>query len=186
MKESDLFAKKEALRSHFQKVRNGLPKKRVEGAKKALLHHLTKNLPLDRPTLSFFPIKKEIDLSLFNESLLSNRALLLPRVEEEKIIPYQMSNLEEELERGGRGFFQPIPHLAKQFPIEKIAVVLLPGLAFDRTHHRLGYGKGHYDRFLSTLSPQIKTVALGFKEQLTDKPLPVDPHDQKVDELWLF
>lgn len=43
---------------------------------------------------------------------------------------------------------------------EKIDVVLVPLLAFDKQGHRVGYGKGYYDKFLITCRPDCKKIGL--------------------------
>jgi len=43
---------------------------------------------------------------------------------------------------------------------ELIDIVLVPLLAFDRLGHRVGYGKGFYDRFLKTCRPDCAKVGL--------------------------
>lgn len=45
-------------------------------------------------------------------------------------------------------------------PPEKIDMVLVPLLAFDKNGNRIGYGKGYYDRFLSTCRPYCKKIGL--------------------------
>lgn len=57
-----------------------------------------------------------------------------------------------------------------------VAAVVVPGMAFDRTGHRLGRGAGVYDRFLATLPPTALRVGLVPSNRLVDR-LPVDPHD---------
>ena len=47
-----------------------------------------------------------------------------------------------------------------------IDVVVVPGLAFDRTGHRLGYGGGYYDRFLSHPAAHAFLVGVAFAEQI--------------------
>lgn len=49
-------------------------------------------------------------------------------------------------------------------PVEKIDLVLVPLLAFDVSGHRVGYGKGYYDRFLATCPPTTKRIGLSFFE----------------------
>lgn len=46
--------------------------------------------------------------------------------------------------------------------VEKIDMVLVPLLAFDRQGHRVGYGKGYYDRFLSLCRPATKRIGISF------------------------
>jgi 5-formyltetrahydrofolate cyclo-ligase len=45
-------------------------------------------------------------------------------------------------------------------PVEKIDMVLVPLLAFDRSGHRVGYGKGFYDRFLKTCRTDCLRVGI--------------------------
>lgn len=46
----------------------------------------------------------------------------------------------------------------------KIDVVFVPLLAFDKTGHRIGYGKGFYDKFLASCRPEVVKVGLSFFE----------------------
>lgn len=63
------------------------------------------------------------------------------------------------------------------------ALVLMPGLAFDRQGHRIGYGGGFYDRFLQE-EPTHPTVALCYDFQLVPN-VPVEALDVSVDlVLW--
>ncbi len=54
----------------------------------------------------------------------------------------------------------PEPIESIQVMPEEIQVVFLPLLVFDRQGHRVGYGKGFYDRFLKQMSPNIIKVGL--------------------------
>lgn len=47
---------------------------------------------------------------------------------------------------------------------EKIDVVFIPLLAFDKVGNRVGYGKGFYDRFLANCKPEILKIGLSFFE----------------------
>ena len=58
--------------------------------------------------------------------------------------------------------------------------ILVPGLAFDRRGHRVGYGGGYYDRYLKNY-PGLK-VGLCYEACLLDE-IEVDPWDQPVDIL---
>ena len=63
------------------------------------------------------------------------------------------------------------------------ALVLMPGMAFDRDGHRIGYGGGAYDKFLAA-EPNHPTVALCYDFQMVEK-LPTEDFDIPVDMvLW--
>ena len=61
-------------------------------------------------------------------------------------------------------------------PPESLAAVLVPGLAFSRDGHRIGYGGGFSDRFLATLPAETLTIGIAFDEQLVER-VPIDPWD---------
>jgi 5-formyltetrahydrofolate cyclo-ligase len=58
----------------------------------------------------------------------------------------------------------------------EVDVAIAPGLAFDRCGYRVGYGGGHYDRYLARLGPHATTVGIGFHLQLVDE-VPHGPDD---------
>lgn len=66
---------------------------------------------------------------------------------------------------------------------DETALVLMPGLAFDPQGHRVGYGGGFYDKFLSS-EPNHPTLALCYDFQMLPV-LEVEEHDIPVDTvLW--
>lgn len=70
-------------------------------------------------------------------------------------------------------------------PVERLGVILVPGRAFDLFGHRLGRGKGHYDRALTNISSMKNRpilVGLAFDEQILPL-VPSEAHDIEVDFL---
>jgi 5-formyltetrahydrofolate cyclo-ligase len=58
----------------------------------------------------------------------------------------------------------PEPVDGIEVPTHKIEVVFVPLLAFDKSGHRAGYGKGFYDKFLSECEPDTIKIGLSFFE----------------------
>jgi len=58
----------------------------------------------------------------------------------------------------------PEPFDGLQVPVNKLEVVFVPLLAFDKTGNRVGYGKGFYDKFLSECNPNTIKIGLSFFE----------------------
>lgn len=56
---------------------------------------------------------------------------------------------------------------------------LCPGMAFTTAGHRIGRGKGYYDRALEKASADSVRVGVSFREQLILS-IPMDPHDQPM------
>ena len=61
-----------------------------------------------------------------------------------------------------------------------IDVVFVPLLAFDKKGHRVGYGKGFYDRFLASCKPKTIKIGLSFFEP-EDKLIDVSENDIALD-----
>lgn len=67
----------------------------------------------------------------------------------------------------------------------KIDLIVVPGMAFDRHGHRLGRGKGYYDRFLC--QPDLANaykLGIAFDFQLLDE-VPTDTYDILMDEVLI-
>ena len=62
----------------------------------------------------------------------------------------------------------------------ELDVVVVPGVAFTATGHRLGQGGGHFDRFLPRLRSGCLRVGVCYREQLVDD-VPSEPHDVVLD-----
>ena len=177
---------KSPIRKKFKKIRSQLSTKRKEEASKAALQAL---LALEEKypyILSFASKENEIDLWPFNLILAEKKKLLLSRVLKEHLVPFLVQDFEKELSvNPDFQILEPNPTLCKQLPINKISCILVPGLAFDKNIHRLGYGLGYYDRFLMSLVHYQK-IGIGFKEQLYEQRLPIEEFDISLDDVLLF
>ena len=68
---------------------------------------------------------------------------------------------------------------------EREVLLLMPGLAFDRAHNRVGYGGGFYDRYLERLhgsGARVFKPALAYEFQIVDS-IPANAHDVRVDAI---
>ena len=71
-------------------------------------------------------------------------------------------------------------------PVDRIVepsafdLLLVPGVAFDESCHRLGQGGGYYDRYLTVLNPDCLVVGIAFDQQIFEK-IPTGVHDRRVD-----
>lgn len=71
----------------------------------------------------------------------------------------------------------------REVSVADVAVVLVPGLAFDRAGHRLGFGGGYYDEWLAAalgVPGSRRIMGLGFDFQVVDE-CPAGDHDVPVD-----
>jgi 5-formyltetrahydrofolate cyclo-ligase len=128
--------------------------------------------------LGFVPFGTEIPLEPALERVLaSGKRLLVPYVDGERLRAAAVASLEE-LAPGFRGIREPV----RRTPVDpgEAGVVLVPGVAFDATGRRLGYGGGFYDAFLAALGRGAPRVGVCFDVQVVEE-VPAGPGDERVD-----
>ncbi len=76
----------------------------------------------------------------------------------------------QELAEGYKGIREPVSGDVYAPDCTGKALMILPGVAFDRQGHRIGYGGGFYDRYLERIHKicPMKTIAIGFQIQIVD------------------
>lgn len=106
-----------------------------------------------------------------------HKQVAVPKIEGEEMKFYRISSFDD-LQVGYRGIQEPVNQALTK---EENAVIILPGVAFDRKRNRIGYGKGFYDKFLDK-HPSCKTIAIGFACQIVDE-IQTDSFDYQPDIL---
>jgi 5-formyltetrahydrofolate cyclo-ligase len=112
---------------------------------------------------------------VLEETLQRGKTLLLPKCEEGGTMTARKISSLRQLQPGAFGILEPSLD-AEVVPASEIDLILVPGLAFDGQGHRLGRGKGYYDRFLLTFCGK----AMGICSYLVPR-VPVEPHDCRMD-----
>lgn len=179
------MSRKHKLRRLLIEKRLAISYRRRAEARKQLFEDLLKQLAPFKRILSFASKKEEIDLWPLNETLGKEKRLYLPKLIDSKLQAFQVIDLEHDLEYIPKWKLkEPILSRCKILQTAQIECALIPGLGFDQNRHRLGYGMGHFDRFLVHLC--CPTYGIGFKEQFLEEPIPFEPHDIPLKEIFLF
>jgi 5-formyltetrahydrofolate cyclo-ligase len=87
-----------------------------------------------------------------------------------------------DLEPGRFGILCPLEALRTVHEVPAGMLVLVPGLVFDHHGHRIGRGKGYYDRWLAR-HPQVVRAGLCFDVQVHPARLVPAPHDMAMQHL---
>jgi 5-formyltetrahydrofolate cyclo-ligase len=106
--------------------------------------------------------------------------LAFPRVSGPGALSFHVLPDPSALAPGFRGILEPPPDAPEVSPAA-LALLLVPGLGFDRDGGRLGRGGGFYDRLLEALPLATLRLGMAFACQLLPTPLPREPHDAPVD-----
>ena len=137
--------------------------------------------------LLYLGIKTEFDPSALAQAILdSGRTLALPRIVrgEHRLEIRQVRTLDQDLKPGVWGLREPDPEYCAEVDPARLDLILVPGVAFDATGGRMGYGAGFYDRLLSNPRLTALRVSALFETQLVDR-VPREAHDLPVEVLVL-
>lgn len=130
----------------------------------------------------YAPIPQELDVEPVARSAWDRgKTVLAPRVDTQRHC-MEVAAIRSLDDLTPRYFGIREPAGGEPWPVERIDLVIVPGVAFDRTGNRLGRGGGYYDRFLA--QPGLDAVACGlaFAEQVLGE-IPVRAYDRPVDML---
>lgn len=177
---------KKELRKIYLKKRMDLSEGQYEQLNRELSDHFFKAVTLSGINVlhTFLPIKRTREVNTWH---------IIERIKKDhphvKVSVPKINNQTSELEH----YFLESPDQLKnntwEIPepvygiptsTDKIDAVLVPLLAFDKLGHRLGYGRGFYDRFLAGCRPDCLKIGLSFFESeekidgINEKDIPLD------------
>lgn len=151
--------------------------------------------------LAYASYRSEVDTSeMIRQALADGKYVFVPKVSGPEMEFWQITS-PADLHRGYKGIPEPaaqvsFPEWRKQAvcrigssyqKTQYRAMMWMPGAVFDRKRHRIGYGRGFYDRYLGRLYGEagerkmlLTTAALAYLCQLVEE-LPCEAHDVKPD-----
>ena len=168
---------KSALRKHLlerrdatsSELRDIVSEKIHENLKKISSYTNSQNIAC------YFPIGSEIDThNIMLGVLEQDKKMLLPKITENNMEFYIVPDLEK-LEKGRFDIMEPKDSCKKAGNID---CILIPTIGISKSGDRLGYGRGYYDKFLS--STNAMKISLTYSKQII-KSIPIDTHDIKID-----
>jgi 5-formyltetrahydrofolate cyclo-ligase len=175
---------KRALRESVTAARDALPAALRARASRSIADRIAA-LPAwraARVVLLTLPFRSEWDARLvLQDALAAGKTVAAPRVDApaRMLRALAIDDLERDVEDGFQGIPEPRAD-RPPVPLDRIDWVLVPGIAFDATGKRLGYGGGYYDRLLPLLPPAAARVAGAFDVQIVER-VPAARHDIGVD-----
>jgi 5-formyltetrahydrofolate cyclo-ligase len=174
---------KTTLRSSVLAARAALPVEHRAVAS-AAVHRQLEALPelcRARAVLAYAAFGAEVDLDPWLARLLAaGTGVFLPWVDGLQLGIARVCDLQADLVPGWRGVREPRAIGRRPARPDRLDAVVTPGVAFDRSGRRLGYGGGHFDRLLTMLRPETPVVGVAFEIQIVDT-VPTAMHDRAVD-----
>lgn len=176
------------LRAHHRALRDAMTAEEAARKSRAICDRITASEPYRNAEIiyAYYPLGSEADCrAVIRQAFADAKTVGLPRVEEGlRIEFYRISSLDEVAE-GSFHVMEP----TEECPLLRAGegLVLVPGVVFDRTGNRYGYGKGYYDRYFARF-PALTCIAPAYEHQLREMlfTLPTDVRMDAVvtEENW--
>lgn len=176
-----ITADKTFLRSHYKKKRLSLTKQEVD--------HLSQRVCKQLDKLSIWRLKhyhifisiskyNELDTSsIINKLKSEQKIIIVPKISNNELVHIAIND-QTEFSINEYGIKEP--NNGNHFIIENLDLIFIPLLAFDLEGHRVGYGKGYYDRFLKLTNKSSLKIGLSFFDPI-NKIQDIDDNDVKLD-----
>ena len=174
---------KKELRDYIRKFKRAMTKEEIESRSKALgeLFLNSEAYKNAKSIYGYLPYNQEVrTTAMLAQAQADGKRVAVPKIFGDTMLFIWLDDLNN-VEKGYSG----IPEPPGDGPLadDPTALVLMPGMAFDKEGHRLGYGGGFYDKFLER-EPNHPTLALCYEFQMLPH-LDTEAHDIPVDTvLW--
>lgn len=158
---------KKELRLKYKSLRKQLSEEEMEEMSLAIANQLLKLNIWDKNYFhAFLPIQEqqEIDTELILHLLSGkDKNILISKSDfESREMTHFLLTDNTQIKKNEYNIPEPVDGI--EVPSKKIEVVFIPLLTFDKKGHRVGYGKGFYDKFLSECQAETIKVGLSFFE----------------------
>ncbi len=168
---------KESLRLKYKQIREALGQEFALKADEIIgnsLLQFIESLPYSNCIAGFFPINYEVNI-ISALSMQQDKIFALPALDGD-VLEFRQWDFITDLTKGK---FCPEP--SPSAPVVAPNIIVVPCLSFDRNGHRLGYGKGFYDRTLA-LAKYRNTFKIGVAYSAQEcKSLPIEAQDERLD-----
>ena len=176
---------KNEIRNHIRQQRRNQSPSIIQRKSKAIWVSLSSIQEFNRAdTIAFYVSiarEGEVDTTtMIEESLSLGKRICIPKVVKNNALRFIEIRSMKDLNKGSFGILEPAG--GSRILPQAIDLVIVPGVAFDKSGNRLGFGKGYYDKFLSKLEDGTPIIALAFDFQIVDS-IPSSKNDVRVHKI---
>ena len=170
---------KPLLRQQIREAKH-LHQGQLSAMSEEVVSRLKQRLTDSQTVMAYWPLPDEVDIRpLIAHLIAEGHSVLLPKVLDDEHMEVRRYRSEADLAEGAFHIMEPVGETFTDF--DQIDIVLVPGMAFDAAGHRLGRGRGYYDRFLSAHSRLYK-MGVCFPFQRVAE-VPFEEHDVCMNEV---
>lgn len=173
--------RKDEIRQWIRERKRQFTRQQLEELSFPVVRRLQDLLADRRVVMAYYSLPDEVFTHDLIDALVADgHTVLLPRVTGGDTMEVRRYTSRKDLEEGAFHILEPVGEVFSD--LSAIDTVLVPGIAFDGEGHRLGRGRGYYDRFLRSLPSSARKIGVCFPFQLLDT-VPSERHDVVMDDV---
>lgn len=173
-----MLQEKREIRKRYKIAREQMTQQQVEALSERICKHIISSsiFQSEEYICVYYPLGNEADVRQVAEAAWEMRKrVAFPKVFGDVMRYFEISDFSQ-LHPGTFGVMEP----EEMRPVTwDHALILTPGVAFDKRGNRMGFGKGYYDKYLAKF-PECITVGVSYELQLAEE-IPVEVTDIPLD-----
>ena len=172
---------KKFLRKVYKDNRSNTPIGQFQELCKGILDNLIELSIWDKEIYHIYlsiESKHEVDTNdIISFILNKNKRVIVPKILNKNLIHFEIDQYTK-FTTNKLGIREPISKVS--FNTSLIEIIIVPLLVFDKNGHRVGYGGGYYDRFMSNIKDDVIKVGLSLFDpidkisDINDKDIPLN------------
>ncbi|MFO0867189.1 MAG: 5-formyltetrahydrofolate cyclo-ligase, partial [Gemmataceae bacterium] len=179
-------AKKKAIREKAHADRNAQPEKDSLSQKICETFTSLPEYKAAKTVMFYVDVRSEVRTRNYLATALTHgKKIVVPYCVDGELELFHLENMDE-LSIGMYKILEPKVEMrsmaSKKATAQELDLIMVPGVAFDRTGARMGHGFGYYDKLLQHARKDAPLVALAFECQLFPE-IPTQSHDIFMDKI---
>ena len=186
---TDKNTDKKQIRKKYRELRYSMTLEETRRSSELICRRITEHPAFQEATavLCYMAFRNEVNCNIIMSTAWeSGKHVFLPRMEEGRM-EFYLFRADDRLIPNEMGISEPDPvpeTFSRLLEQEKKVLVVMPGVVFDRSCQRLGYGGGDYDRYFEdyrSKDPRFTFIGAAYQIQISDERLPREVTDIQPD-----
>ncbi|MHA1229374.1 MAG: 5-formyltetrahydrofolate cyclo-ligase [Candidatus Helarchaeota archaeon] len=182
--EKNIISVKEKYRQYLKNIRNKLDNYSIEIKSDKIFEKIIVQPEYLNANKIIIYCSKEKEVQtekIIKYSLSKGKKIIVPITNTQKrILEFsELKDFDKELQISTFNIPEPKKEYIRPFNINDADLIIVPGLGFDKSGVRIGYGHGYFDKALTLIKNSVPIFGLAFESQVVEK-LPTLSHDIKV------
>lgn len=174
---TELIQQKKVLRAKINGYKNSFTTEELRQKSERIVEKLKHDTAFitAKTVMLYWSLPDEVHTHTLIADVLKTKTVVLPTIVNDLLIPVKLNDITN-LREGKFHILEP----QNSVFTDKIDLIVVPGIAFDRAGNRLGRGRGFYDRFLQYQT--AKTIGICFDFQLVEE-IPTEAKDIPIGKI---